>query len=292
MIYLIRSAAFKNKDDKKCKDLEVLLKIGYTGENSKKSRFNVYLTENPTAQILYIIPGGTIQDERNLHQYFMKYKIDCGREWFSEVPEILDFFETHTTKESLKELNSLHKELHKKIEDVYFSRILLNIINTDKSKYLDTKKYLYNEIDNILNSFVVDDIDEYFRTTYPDIDFNVEEVSVSEDNIYYEFIESFREEFRQDENFVRRMRMYYRLVTEFSDIYIQNIKIFNSIIPIHYQNYMNLLGPERIKAYGYREVDINNESKSVLNLDKVRSEIVLKFVPGNKYSAKKNQARC
>jgi hypothetical protein len=101
-----------------------------------------------------------------------------------------------------------------------------------------------------------------------------------------EFIESFRNEFKQDENFIRRMKMYYKLVTEFSDIYQQNIKVFNSIIPIYYQGYMNLLGPDRIKANGYIEIDIKNEANSILNYNEIKAKILINFKPGNKYSSK------
>lgn len=100
------------------------------------------------------------------------------------------------------------------------------------------------------------------------------------------FIESFRSEFNSDNNFIRRMKMYYRLVTEFPDIYKQNIKIFHTIIPSNYQGYMNLLGPERIKANGYIEVDILNEMKSVLSVDNIKAEVLMKFHTGQRYSTK------
>ena len=50
MIYLIRSAGFKNKDDKECNEYETILKIGYTKDNGKKSRFGIYITEKRTDQ--------------------------------------------------------------------------------------------------------------------------------------------------------------------------------------------------------------------------------------------------
>ena len=101
-----------------------------------------------------------------------------------------------------------------------------------------------------------------------------------------DFIESFRNEFNSDNNFIRRMKMYYRLVTEFPDIYKQNIKIFHTIIPTNYQGYMNLLGPERIKANGYIEIDILNEMESVLSVDNIKAEVLMKFHTGQKYSTK------
>lgn len=284
MIYLIRSSAIKDKDNNECNEFEIILKIGYTKESGNKGRFNAYITENPTCQILYLIPGGTKLDERNLHIYFKKY-LKYGNEWFSNETEILEFFKTHKTIDSLRELNYLQKKKRKEIEDRYISRILLSIINSNNlSNYIEVKKNLYSDIDNILCN--VTDIDSYFILNYPDINFNDSEINLDVRDKNYKFVELFREEFRQDENFVRRMRMYYRLVTEFSDIYNQNINVFNSIIPISYQSYMNLLGPEQIKAVGYREIDIKSRAEAILNTDQFKAEIILKFKPGNKYSLK------
>ena len=279
MIYLIRSACYKDINNKECNEFDNILKIGYTKDNSKKSRFNVYITENPSAQILYLIPGGTEYDERNLHNYFRKY-LKYGREWFSYESEILEFFKTHTTKESLKELNYLREDLQILVKRKYFDKILLNI--TDYGLYKITKNNLYSDLNRILNT--VDNLDSYFKSLYPDIDFD--EINNTEDNKDYDFIESFKSEFEQDRNFIRRMKMYYRLVTEFADIYQQNIKIFNSIVPTNYQWYMNLLGPERIKANGYIEVDIRNETGVILGCNNIKAEILINFKPGNKYSSK------
>ena len=88
MIYVLRSAAIR-KDG----GLETILKIGYTGEKSKKSRFSIYLTENPTIQTLYLIDGGTERDEKNLHRHFNNYLV-YGQEWFRDVEEIIEFFKS------------------------------------------------------------------------------------------------------------------------------------------------------------------------------------------------------
>ena len=81
MIYVLRSAGFKDSDSN---ELETIIKIGYTGEESKKSRFDCYITENPTCQILYLIPDGDERDERNLHYHFKKYKKDYGTSTFKK----------------------------------------------------------------------------------------------------------------------------------------------------------------------------------------------------------------
>ena len=95
MIYLIKSAAYTEDG------------IGYTGENSKKARFSIYLTENPTIQVLYQIKDGDTENERDLHYHFKHLRTKYGREWFKYDPEILNFFETHKTKESLLEIRDI-----------------------------------------------------------------------------------------------------------------------------------------------------------------------------------------
>lgn len=101
-----------------------------------------------------------------------------------------------------------------------------------------------------------------------------------------EFIESFKVEFNIDENFERRMKMYCKLVMNYSELYKQNIKSFYTIIPTNYQGYMNLLGPEKIKTCGYKESCIKDKCNDILGKDKLRPEILLAFKEGSRYSTK------
>ena len=86
MIYVILSAEIINKDPS---NLGLILKIGYCRDDREKVRTATYLTENPTIKTLFTIPGGTEQDEKNLHHRFRKY-LKYGNEWFSYNQEILD----------------------------------------------------------------------------------------------------------------------------------------------------------------------------------------------------------
>lgn len=52
MIYLIETTYY-NKDTKEVLDL---LKIGYTEDNNKDKRFQLYKLHNPTCKVLYEIP--------------------------------------------------------------------------------------------------------------------------------------------------------------------------------------------------------------------------------------------
>ena len=106
-------------------------------------------------------------------------------------------------------------------------------------------------------------------------------VVVNENDSITEAIKYFREEFNRDNNFERRMKMLCDCYFANPDFFIDYDKILQTIIPREYQNYINLLGFERIKALTYKEAllkrDINN---NILILDSISSL----FTIGSKYS--------
>jgi hypothetical protein len=95
MIYLIKSPSFKHK---------FILKIGYTMDDRGDGRFDDYRSTNPDIEVLYTISGGTQNDETNLHKYFRHLRY-CRIEWYIDSLDIINFFKTHTTKESLKDID-------------------------------------------------------------------------------------------------------------------------------------------------------------------------------------------
>ena len=287
MIYLIRSAALKNRNNLECTDFEVILKIGYTGEGSKKSRFDCYITENPTCQVLYLIPGGTEQDERNLHYHFNKY-LKYGQEWFSYEQEILDFFKTHTTKESLEELRT-HKTWKQKAEfskernrlipiltKKYISKVLSNLEVSDK--YLETIETLENKLCELLeNSLNLDKVDNYFTTTYPDINFEKEPSISTEISSEIDKIENLS-------HFTERMQYIYSLQcsSDFMKLLLDNLT------DPSFSKYYYSISKERASALKYQKGNLEKEYKSIksysINLDSIIDEIKTRFLVGEKYS--------
>ena len=182
MIYVIRSAAVV---DESIPSFEFILKIGYCRDDREKTRTAIYITENPTIKTLFTIPGGTEQDEKNLHHHFRKY-LKYGNEWFSYNQEILDFFTTHTTKESLGELD-LHlsqTKLERIQRDINsnFLRYKQKYINpvlhtTEKENYIPVLETLVNNLYNLASE---EEIDKYFKQTYPEIDFTDDNNILSE----------------------------------------------------------------------------------------------------------------
>ncbi len=290
MIYLIRSAGFKNKDDKECNEYETILKIGYTKDNGKKSRFGIYITENPTCQVLYLIPNGTEQDEKNLHNHFKKF-LKYGQEWFSYESEIIEFFRTHTTKESLKELktnwgnrnsrsfNEYYKERNRLIPILtkkYISKVLSSFEVSDE--YLETiensTNKLYELLENSLDPIVVDN---YFKSAYSNINFDEEIVL---DSKIFEIIK----EIESYSVFEDRMKYIYSL--DFDSDFMK--LILDNLSDSSYAKYYYSISKERASTLKYRKGNLEKEYKSlksyIVNIDTIVKEIKIRFIPGNKYS--------
>ena len=288
MIYLIRSAAFKDKSDSECIEYEPILKIGYTKDDGKKSRFDCYITENPTCQILYQIPKGSEQDERNLHYHFRKYKKDYGQEWFSYEEEILSFFETHTTRESLKELKTyktwkqkvkLSKERNKMfpiLSKKYVSKILSSL--EVSSEYLETIDNLINKLYELLEDGIcLNEIDNYFKSSYQRINFSEETLLSPEISTEINKIEELSE-------FTNKMKYIYNFncEKEFMKLLLDNLT------DPSFAKYYYSIPKERAGTLGYQKGNLEKEYNNIKsynsNSESIIGEIKTRFVIGEKYS--------
>jgi hypothetical protein len=270
MIYLIISSAFKDNNNINA-GFEILLKIGYTGEDSKKSRFGMYITENPTCKILYLIEGGTQRDEKNLHHHFKHLRANYGQEWFKYDQEILEFFENHKTKESLKEL----KKVYSKKEKEEISLVLSDYKKQSHINYLINKirkcgyEFQYKELLKKL-SLYYNEINEYITENYSEI----------EDDFYLqEDIEETLSNFYKLSNMTKR----YQYLCSLDEA---TVKLCLPQLPESFVNYFTVLGPERIKACGYNVTDMKKEYEKIIGnqgID-VSSAIVKEFSIGEKIS--------
>lgn len=283
MIYLIRSASFKDKSDTECIEYEPILKIGYTKDDSKKSRFDYYSTENPTCQILYLIPEGDEQDERNLHYHFRNY-LKYGKEWFSYEQEILDFFKTHTTKASLRSLRVKlsEKNLIKKIKDiesVYINPILRSKIKESLSNYILIENELYNLLETNLCFLSQSEIDEYFNKTYPDIDFTYTEKD------YPNTIKDQITNFYEYSNMSDQLKFIVKQSELLSD---SDFNLLLDYLPVRFSGYISLLGVDRIKSFSYQMSRIvkylNNVVISEESKNSITNDIHTKFIIGERYT--------
>ncbi len=288
MIYLIRSASYKDKNDKECNEFESILKIGYTKDNGKKSRVDCYITENPTCQVLYLIPNGTEQDEKNLHNHFKKY-LKYGHEWFSYESEILKFFKTHTTKESLEELK-IHKSWKQKLEfskkrnelipilsKKYISKVLSNLEVSDK--YFETIELLQEKLNNLLeDNLDLNIVDDYFKLSYPNINFDKEIVL---DPKVFQVIENIE---NNCVTFIDKMKYIYSL--DFGSDFMK--LILDNLSDSSYSKYYYSIPKERAGTLNYQKGNLEKEYSSlkslVINLNSILKEIKSKFQIGEKYT--------
>jgi len=179
MVYLIKSASWNSEANK----FEFILKIGYTKDQSAKNRFIGYGNHNPTIEILFKIPNATERHEGALHEYFREFRI-YNREWYEYREEIIEFFKTHTTAESLdrdlpeykftqERQSSRTVRLNKfldfvdSLEESDLKAQLQNYLDEDGSKF--RLRFLYNLdksgllTDSVLENIPENNFGKYFK---------------------------------------------------------------------------------------------------------------------------------
>ena len=97
-------------------------------------------------------------------------------------------------------------------------------------------------------------------------------------------IQEFLQEFNQDKNFERCMRLYCTFLDQYPFLFQIILKI--SDIPTTFHMYYELLGHSGIRAKSYEECSLRNEVEIKLQNPSVKEAILFNFQPGNKYSNK------
>ena len=261
---------------------ETLLKIGYTADKNSKKRFDNYKMHNPKSVVLFTIPGGTEQDEKNLHHMFRSFLYpDYGNEWFNFDQSIIDFFTTHTTKESLendlieittvdsKDIPGLHKEINRLV-----NRWLCLESDTPEKLYKNYYriKQIIADCRNTIRNDILkeEDILPYLIEKY-DISNDIQsQLYFSQDDIVIKFkgLPTFRD------------RMKFLCKED-----IDNISDILNQIPLVYKVYYIALGPERCKALNYEVTKISKEfSDMQFDKSQLRDEICNIFEVGKRYT--------
>ena len=282
MIYVILSAEIINKDPS---NLGLILKIGYCRDDREKVRTATYLTENPTIKTLFTIPGGTEQDEKNLHHHFRKY-LKYGNEWFSYNQEILDFFTTHTTKESLlnldlhlskKKLTELQKERDDKFlenKQKYINPILHSLENVNEIEYITKQEELVETLNKLF--LTSSDIDIYFRNIYPNVDFDTPEIIGSKAT-------KILIEFENQLYFTGKMKYLYSLNME-PDIAKQ---VLDNIYDTRFSKYYWTISASRAGSLNYQSGKLEEEYNSLMgfktNENEIKEKILQTFLVDSRY---------
>lgn len=278
MIYLIKSSAY-NKEG----NYIDILKIGYTRDNNYKSRFMTYRYHNPTCELLYIIPEATEVDEDNLQYYFRDYQFIhnsfSSSEWFYYKDEIVDYFKTHTTRESLYSLpnspsnkRSAFREYRREVVDIV--KYVLNVRFIEGSiDVLDSFRQIDNMVDHIIDELHIRTISrvwEYVKDTFGILP---KEINSIEDSELRNEVGDFMIKFSKAKFYTDKMR----LLCE-SKLSEKALSLVLKQVPIDYSTYYIALGPDKIRAISYQRSKLIKEyesSKNIENTIGILNEIIL-----------------
>lgn len=275
MIYLIKT---------EYKEI-TLLKIGYTGDDNKESRYSQYKLHNPCCKVIFEVPEGTEELERALHIYFKDHSYsDYGREWFKYSNEIYDFFVNNKTADDISsKLFHLIPSIHSKpISKKVCCRIL------DKCLNIKLSKTTYNISEATVDREVlIEKIMELKLSSIPAIENNallLTGVARSDFENYGddlpENLVEFIENFNTLSGFYEKMKAICE--APFTD---KEILMVLEQVPLTYKNHYLKAGPERLKANGYNLTKINKELAAIEQNGQINisSEIFSAFKIGETY---------
>ena len=93
---------------------------------------------------------------------------------------------------------------------------------------------------------------------------------------------NFIEEFEKSSIFFDKMKLLCDVYFTYPELYTQYSMLLSAKIPIEYQNYINLLGFERIRSLGYQRSELE---KFISDIDKLQTNSTTSlFQVGSKYS--------
>ena len=121
------------------------------------------------------------------------------------------------------------------------------------------------------------------RNEDTNVDMSISDDSPIDDSVR-KFINDFLIEFRKDNNFERRMKLYCELLENYGELYKQLSREFDIAIPVTFKGYVSTIGISRIKTLKYRESDISKEVTTYLGEDDIREKILSNFLVGYKYT--------
>ena len=289
MVYLIKSAGYDKNGD-----FIDLLKIGYSKDINCDTRVMSYVYHNPTCKLLFTIPLATEEDERNLQYYFREYifisDVYSSYEWFYSNDDILEYFKTHTTRESLVDLPNSPSVSYKKLEITKFRSDVKNII-----KYVINIRFLegeislndsFQQVDNMVNHVIntlhlrtIPNVWEYVSNTFGI--FPIEFDSIKDIDLRKE-VSNFMIKFNEPSIYNKKMEIlcHANLSENAKSIILEQI-------PLEFTTYYSVLGPVKIKSLNYQKSKLEEEYDKLIynqeNKDSVINYLITKYIPGNKY---------
>lgn len=251
MIYLIKSAGYNEKGD-----FIHLLKIGYTEDNNKDKRFQLYKLHNPTCKVLYEIPNLPEDIEKRIQYKFrgLKYN-EYGNEWFYYSEDIINFFKDIDNID----LESLPKSPRRR--EIEFTNLKNEVIEIIKYLFLTKKEYLdylENLITTLGDKFSVSSVLDYIKTDplvnkdlyskYLEIVKSRETGMYSKDDIINQEVLEFLRVYTGLTTIYDKLKLLceYGLSQDAIQIVLGQIADSDEI-----KSYYITLGPQRLKGMGY-----------------------------------------
>ena len=271
-------------------NLSYKVKFGYTENFKQRMKIGYEAYYGSGYQILHVYKGDfTKKDEDVIKQYLKDYTL-FKNEWFRCCPEVLEFFATYNTTKKLKDKISTipYIQPHRKYYKVNYHlvELIISKIFSDLTELLDIQNKR-DEISKVLRDYTEKNQINYacdtYRITKEEIDkyLSSKRINVSEK------VGKLVEEFNHYGDTTSRLKMLVR-ISEDESLIGSDIGAFLEMIPPKYKDYYTVVGPDRIRASGYRESDIKRElMKNSLGDgpdDKVISRMGDLFRVGHKYS--------
>lgn len=283
MIYLIKSAGY-NEDN----NYIDLLKIGFTEDLKKSSRFQTYKLHNPTCKILYEISNLSEDIEKRIQYKFrdLKYK-NYGNEWFYYSEDIINFFKdiSNIDLESLPKNPVRGSKEFKKIKDE--CREVLSYFFNSK----DTEDYLKNMISKVKDQLTKDYVLEYLRddsSIGPEgVDRYLNYLKCLETGMYCEddIVNQEISEFLKIYTGLTTMKGKLKLLCEYGlskqalDVILGQIADSDEV-----KSYYTTLGPDRLKSLSYSKTFIKKLGIVTFSKELLISEMLSNFNIGDKLS--------
>lgn len=260
MLYLIKSFGRNGKS---------ILKIGYTDDLNR--RMSQYFYNNPCFELIAIREGDELlEDMIQVYLKFLGYQYQRNgklNEWFIDDPKIYQIFHIHRKK--------LEETIWKKRDD---------ILNLNRAGDLAIYKYLMPGR-MLRNTEYILAGNKVVKLKYSKTDVLYNKLTANDTVISYghEIIDKFINEFTEDENFARRLKLY----CEFRDKYSDKEEILNILIcDNRFNTYYTLFGTAGCKAKKFREDALKTELLNTLKNDALTEEILSKFKLKDKLSKK------
>jgi hypothetical protein len=291
MVYVIKSLGMKDPKKGATIDNAVeVIKIGFSDDKNIEKRLKCYKCENMIFEILFTIPGGTMEDEKRLHMYFKDLKYIKGSEWFyvDKDNTIMNFFNKYKTIEEIRIVIGPFN-LERRVDWFNYHCACLRIIAIYNYLFPDKEAKIknYKFIDNLRKDLAnynfgsLDSFYKWIKNKNIDIDPELIEKLILVPKEYKEKVDEFFVKFRELKTLGQKLKYFCEFPCD------DDTKKFiqNQITEKHFNEYLDTLGPEQIKAEGYNITGINKRL-GIISFNKLGliTKIRETFEVGGKYS--------